>query len=193
LHSIIEKKKKNLGSFYKDFEDESNFTCNEFYEYNKDLIKEIENNSKAVNLKNITASLIELCEYTNITRYNDYRNVYEMHFQSIKNGMIYFKDTNYEGIINYIKTNPIISNVSLYFNTFIIYIISMINNKPHSEITLRLLDNLKFLIKLSGNIYLYYSIFAMILATIFYIPSINYLCDQIIILKNVFKISSNRE
>ena len=187
------KEKKNLGSFYKDFEDESNFTCNDFYEYNNDLIKEIENNSKAENLINITASLIELCEYTKITRYNNYRNVYEMHFQNIKNGMIYFKDTNYEGIINYIKTNPVISTVSLYFNTFIIYIISMINNKPHSEIIFRLLDNFKLLIKLSGCIYLFYSLIAMILASIFYIPRINYLCDQIIILKNVFKISSNRE
>ena len=187
------KEKKNLGSFYKDFEDESNFTCNEFYEYNNDLIKEIENNSKAENLINITTSLIKLCEYANITKYNDYRNVYEMFFQSIKNGMIYFKDTSYEGIINYIMTNPVISTVSLYFNAFIIYIISMINNRPHLEITKNLLDNLKSLIKLSGNIYLYYSLFAMILATIFYIPGINYLCDQIIILKNVFKVSSNTE
>ena len=187
------KEKKNLGSFYKDFEDESNFTCKEFYEYNHDLIKEIENVSKAENLRNITASLIELCEYANITKYNNYRNVYEIFFQSIKNGMTYFKDLDYEGIINYIKTNHIISNVSLYFNTFIIYIISMINNKPHSEITNKLLDNLKFLIKLAGSLYIYYSLIAMILANIFYIPRINYLCDQIIILKNVFKISSNRD
>ena len=187
------KEKNNLGSFYKDFEDESNFTCKEFYEYNNDLIKEIENNSKSKNLRNITSSLIELCEYTNITKFNDYRTVYEMHFQFIKNGMIYFKDSSYEEIINYIKTNLVISTISLHFNTFIIYIISMINNKPHSEIIFRLLDNFKLLIKLSGCIYLFYSLIAMILASIFYIPRINYLCDQIIILKNVFKISSNRE
>jgi hypothetical protein len=143
------KEKKNLGSFYTDFENESNFTCKEFYEYNNDLIKEIENNSKSENLRNITASLIELCEYTNITKFNDYRTVYEMHFQFIKNGMIYFKDSSYEEIINYIKTNLAIATISLHFNTFIIYIISMINNKPHSEIILILLDNFKFLIKLS--------------------------------------------
>jgi hypothetical protein len=187
------KEKKNLGSFYTDFENESNFTCKEFYEYNNDLIKEIENNSKAENLRNITASLIELCEFTNITKFNDYRNAYEMHFQIIKNGMIYFKDSSYEGIINYIKTNLAISSASLHFNAFIVYIISMINNKPHSEVTIRLLDNLKFLIKLAGIIYLYYALFAIIFATIFYIPNINYLCDQIIILKNVFKVSSNTE
>ena len=187
------KEKRNLGLFYKDFEDESNFTCNEFYEYNQDLIKEIEKNSKSENLRNITAALIELCEYVNITKYNDYRNVYEMYFQMIQHGMNYFKDFNYEGIINYIKTNPVISTISLYFNAFIIYIIAMINNKPHLEITNNLLENLKSLNKLSSCIYLYYPLVAMILATIFYIPSINYLCDHIIILKNVFKISSNRE
>jgi len=187
------KEKRNLGPFYKDFEDESNFTCKEFYEYNNDLIKELENNSKAVDLGNITASLIELCEYVNITKYNDYRNVYEMYFQIIKNGMLFFKDNSYESIINYIKTNPIISNISLYFNAFIIYIISMINNKPHSEVVIKLFLNLKFLNKVTSVIYLYYPLFVMILGMLFYIPRINYLCDQIIILKNVFKISSNNE
>ena len=120
------------------------------------MIKEIEKNSKSKNLRNITAALIELCEYVNITKYNDYRNVYEMYFQMIQHGMNYFKDSNYEGIINYIKTNPVISTISLYFNAFIIYIIAMINNKPHLEITNNLLENLRSLNKLSSCIYLYF-------------------------------------
>ena len=162
------KEKKNLGSFYKDFEDESNFTCIDFYNYNKDFIEEIENDTKAINLKNITGNLIRLCEYLKVSKYNDYRNVYELYFQYTKNGMLSFHDLSYEGIIYYIKHNLYISTVSLYFNFFMIFMISIINTKPHTEAINRLIFNLKLLISsLEILFFLYY--LGIILFSFFFI------------------------
>jgi hypothetical protein len=187
------KEKKNLGSFYKDFEDESNFTCIDFYNYNKDFIEEIENDTKAINLKNITGNLIRLCEYLKVSKYNDYRNVYELYFQYTKNGMLLFHDLSYEEIINYIKYYPYISTVSLYFNIFMIFMISIINTKPHAEAINRLINNLKLLISSSEFLFFLYYLSIIIFSYFYYIPGINGLCEQIFMLKNIFKISENRE
>ena len=187
------KEKKKLGSFYKDFEDESNFTCTEFYNYNKDFIQEIENDTKAINLKNITGNLIKLCEYSKVSKYNDYRNVYELFFQYTKNGMISFNDLSYEGIIYYIKHIPYISTVSLYFNIFMIFMISIINTNPHTEAINRLIYNLKLLISSSEILFFLYYFGILLFSNFFYIPGINGLCEQIFMLKNIFKISENRE
>jgi hypothetical protein len=187
------KEKKNLGSFYKDFEDESNFTCSEFYNYNKDFIQEIQNDSKAINLINITGNLIKLCEYSKASKYNDYRNVYELFFQYTQNGMLSFNDLSYEGIIYYIIHNPYISTVSLYFNIFMIFFISIINTKPHLEAINRLIYNLKLLISSLEVLFFLYYVNIILFSFFFYIPGINGLCAQIFILKNIFKISEDRE
>ena len=187
------KEKKNLGSFYKDFEDESNFTCSEFYNYNKDFIQEIENDTKAINLINITDNLIRLCEYSKVSKYNDYRNVYELYFQYTKNGMLLFNNLSYEGIIYHINHNPYISTVSFYFNIFMIFMISIINTKPHTEAINKLIYNLKLLISSSESLFLLFYFGIIIFSYFYYIPGINGLCEQIFMLKNIFKISEDRE
>ena len=187
------KDKINLGSYYKDFEDESNFTCSDFFNYNNDLIQEIENDNKAINLINITSNLIQLCEYTKVSKYKDYRNLYELYFQYTKNGMLSFNDFSYEGIINYIKYNPSISTVSLYFNIFMIFMISVINTKPHEEAIYKLIYNLKLLIISSEVLFLLFYLGIILFSLFFYIPGLNGLSEQIFMLKNIFKILENRE
>ena len=179
------KEKKILGSFYKDFEDEVNFTCSNFYYYNKDLIQEIENDTKAENLINITDNLIRICEYLDVSKYNNYRNVYELYFQYTKNGMSSFNDLSYEGIINYIMNNPTISTVSLYFNILMIFMISIINTKPHIEAINKLINNLKLLIYSSEVLFFLYYLSIILFSLFFYIPGINGLCAQISMLKNI--------
>jgi len=193
-YAVSQKRDKiNIGSYYKDFESETNFTCSDFYNYNKDLIQEIENDTKAIDLINITSNLIQLCENTKVSKYNDYRNVYELFFQYTKNGMLAFNDFSYEGIINYIKYNPSISTVSLYFNIFIIFLISIVNNKPHLEAIYKIIYNLKLLICSSEVLFTLYYLGIIVFSFFFYIPGINGLCDQIVMLKNIFKISENHE
>ena len=85
--------------------------------------------------------MIRLCEYSKVSKYNDYRNAYEIYFQYTKNGMLLFNNLSYEGIIYYIKHNPYISTVSLYFNIFMIFMISIINTKPHTEVINKLIYN----------------------------------------------------
>ena len=80
------KEKDILGKiFYFDF---SNFTCDNLFELNNDLIEELYRskiNNKQNNIKDI---LIIMCNISRITESNYTRAAFERHFQYIKNGLI---------------------------------------------------------------------------------------------------------
>ena len=75
-----------------------NFSCENLYYLNRENLDEISNNLN----KNITENLIQLCEKSRITESNDFRSVFERHFQNIKNGILSVEDYSYNGLLNII-------------------------------------------------------------------------------------------
>jgi len=161
-----------------------NFSCENLYYLNRENLDEISNNLN----KNITENLIQLCEKSRITESNDFRSVFERHFQNIKNGILSVEDYSYNGLLNIIMVQGILSKSSVFFNTIVIYILEITNSIPCKNSIKILLIRLKIFIQLTGVIFLLFDILSFIFVFFLYFRGIDNLCNQIFILKNVFKI-----
>ena len=188
------KKEKNyVGKLFIDFEDIAEFTCENLFNYNRYILDLVENNTKAIELKNITFNLISLCEYIKITESKDYRTVFERHFQYIRNGILSINDFSYNGLIDHINTNGMLSKITLFFDLIVSIIIEVTNIKPHKEAIHSIINRLKNLNIDSEIIFLLYDLIAILFVTLFYIPGVNKLCNQIFILRKTFKITEMQE
>ena len=187
------KVKNKIKILYQDFEDTSNFTCENLFKLNSKNIKEIEGYDKGNQLKNKTGHLIKLCELSQITESNDFRTVFERHFQYIRNGILSMNNFSYDGIIDHIINNGTLSRISLFFNSIIIYIIEITNKIPFQNSISKLLNRLEKLILISEIAFLCFYLVAIIFVIFLYIRGINQLCNQIFGLKKIFQIFELQE
>ena len=187
------KEKNKIGGLYQDFEDTSNFTCENLFKLNSEKIKEIEDNDKEKKLNNITGNLIKLCEFSKITESNDFRTVFERHFQYIRNGMLSINDFSYQGIIDHIINDGTLSKISLFFNSIIIYIIEITNKVPFRNSINKLLNRLEILIIISEIAFLLFDIIAILFVIFLYVKGINNLCNKIFCLRKIFQIFELQE
>jgi len=186
------KEKNKIPKVFQDFEAQSNFTCEKLFEFNYDNIQLIKENPKSKDLVNIEKNLIEVCEYSKLSEPNDFRIVYESHFQYIKNGILSINNYTYEGLIEHIIGKGTIAKISLFFNTIIIHILEVTNTLPHKNGINNLLRRYSHVIIFSESIYLLFALI-IIIFTIFFFSGINKKCNQIILLKQVFKIVEIQE
>ena len=181
------KEKNNIVNLFQDLEDYSEFTCENLYLYNDNYIKELEKEDINNNIVNITDNLMKICEYSKITKSKDYRTAYEIHFQFIRNGFLSIKNFSYAGLITNIIDNKYRTNLSLYFYNIVVFILEITNTIPHQTAFEKLISKFKLLFLLSHILFLLYYIIIILFAIFFYI-GINNLCNQIFILKKIFKI-----
>ena len=170
------KEKKSLGNFYSDLEDKSNFTCEKLFAFNNDHFKNIEKDPKAINLSYITYNLIKICQSTNIADTNDFRTVYERHFQYIRNGSLSINDSSYGGLLTHLITVGTLPRVSLFFNIIVINVIHAFYTVPHKDAIDNLIYNMKKLIQITEIVFLFIDIIAIFCVTLFYLPGIKKLC-----------------
>jgi len=187
------KEKNKIGGLYQDFEDISNFTCENLFKLNSEKIKEIEKKDKEKKLNNITGNLIKLCEFLKITESNDFRTVFERHFQYIRNGILSMNDFSYKGIIDHIKNDGTLSKISLFFNIIIIYIVEIINRVPFRNSINKLLNRLGILIIISEIAFLLFDLIVILLVILLYFRGINNLCGKIFGLRKIFQIFELQE
>ena len=186
------KEKDKIQSLYKDFEDFSNFTCEKFIEYNNDNMVSLSENPLSKNTGDIPSNLINLCIYSRVSESNDYRTIFERHYQYIRNGILMLDDYSYEGLINHIKDVGVISRISVFFNVMIMHILEVTNTLPHREGIANILFYLSTLILYSEIIFLCCDLISIIFSLFFY-KSINNKCSQILLLKQIFKIVEIQE
>ena len=186
------KEKDKIKSIYQDFEDYSNFTCEKFIEYNKENMIALAENPKAKETGDIPSNLINLCIYSRVSESNDYRTIYERHYQYIRNGILMLDDYSYEGLINHIKEGGLISRICVFFNVMILHILEVTNTVPHREGIKNILSYLSTLILYSEIIFICCDIISIIFSLFFY-KSINNKCSQILLLKQIFKIVEIQE
>jgi len=187
------KEKNKIGGLYQDFEDISNFTCENLYKMNIENIKEIEDNDKNKKLNNITGNLIKLCKFLKVTDSNDFRTVFGRHFQYIRNGMLSMNNFSYQGIIDHIINDGTLSKISLFFNTIMIFIIELTNNIPFRKSINKLLNRLENLIILSEIAFLLFDLIAILFVLFLYVKGINKLCNKIFGLRKIFQIFELQE
>jgi len=187
------KEKNKIGGLYQDFEETSDFTCENLFKLNSEKIKEIEENDKEKKLIDITGNLIKLCEFSRITESNDFRTVFERHFQYIRNGMLSMNDFSYNGIIDHIINDGTLSKISLFFNSIIIYIIEITNRVPFRNAINKLLNRLEKLIIISEIAFLLFDLIAILFVIFLYIRGINNLCNKIFGLRKIFQIFELQE
>jgi len=161
-----------------------NFTCENLYFLNSENLNEISKNFN----KNITGNLIQFCEKSRITESNDFRSVFERHFQNIKNGVLSIDDFSYKGLLKIIMEQGILSKSSVFFNIIVIYILEITNSEPCKNSIKKLLSRLKNSIHITEVIFFLFDVLSIIFVFFLYIKGIDNLCNQIFILKNVFKI-----
>jgi hypothetical protein len=187
------KEKNKLGGVYQDFEDTSNFTCENLFKIDSEYIKQIEENDRDKKLNNITVNLIKLCEFLKITGTNDFRTAFERHFQYIRNGMLSMNDFSYQGIIDHIINDGTLSKISIFFNTIIIYIIEITINEPFRNSINKLLSRLEKLIMNSEICFLFLDIISILFVLFLYVKGINNLCNKIFCLRKIFQIFDLQE
>ena len=187
------KEKDSLSAnFYEDFEDISNFTCDKLYELNIKKIEELYNSTVENQPINITEQLISICNNSRITESNDPRTVFERHFQNIKNGLVHIDDFTLEGLIQHLKKGTL-GKISLFFNIILIYLLELLHSRPHKYAIIRLLNLLKKYIEMTEITFIVIDIIFIIIIIFFFISRIKKYCDQILLLKNVFKIYEIQE
>ena len=186
---------KKVLKMFKDLDYVGDFTCQKLYELNNETISEIENKVHEKNyteLTNITNNLIQICENTKYTEAKDFRTIYQRHFQYIGNGILSLKDTSIKGLIDHIMNEGILSHISVFFSFVIKYIIKLTNTYPEEKAIKKLVNELKSLAQMSECTYLLYILIALFIF-VYFITDINRLCNQIFILKNIFKIFELQE
>ena len=187
------KEKNKIKTLYQDFEDTTSFTCENLFKLNNDSIKEILEYDKGNQLSNLTNHLIKLCKFSRITESNDFRTVFERHFQYIRNGILSMNDFSYDGLIDHIINDGTLSRISLFFNSIIIYILEITNKKPFENSISKLLNRLGSLILVSEVVFLCFDLVAILFVIFLYIRGINQLCNQIFGLRKIFQIYELQE
>ena len=187
------KEKNRIGGLYQDFEDISNFTCENFLKVIRQNIKEIEENDKEKKLNNIIGSLTKLCKFSKITESNDFRTVFERYFQNLRNGMLSMNDFSYQGIIDHIINDGTLSKYSIIFNCIIIYIIELTINMPSRNSISKLLNILQNQIIISELSFLLLDLIAILFVLFLYRRGINNLCNKFFNLRKVFQIFELQE
>jgi len=182
------KEKNKIPNLYQDFEDYSNFTCEKFIEYNEENIIALAENPLSKNTGDISSNLINLCIFSRVSESNDYRTIFERHYQYIRNGMLMMDDYSYEGLIKHIKDDGVLSRISVFFNVMILHILEITNTVPHRQGIKNILSNLSSLILFSEIIFLCCDLVSILFSLFFY-KSINNKCSQILLLKQIFKIA----
>ena len=190
LKSAFNKKKERneISSVYSDFDDKITFTCETLFELNYDNLEQIKNNSKSAELNDIKGNLIKLCENTGIDDFKDYKTVFEMHFQYIRNGMISLTDLTYPGLLEHFNSGGTISRMSLLFNCIVIYLIEIANEIPSRNGMNNLLHLLELSTRFTELFFLFFDIILINIVFFVYINNIKRYCKQIFLLMKIYKI-----
>jgi hypothetical protein len=185
------KEKSEITNIYSDFGDEE-FTCETFFEMNNENIEILKQNDDGRQLGDIKDKLIKICESSRLTETNDIITSLQRHYQRIKNGIVSINDFSYDGLINHIKSG-VHGQITIFFNCILIYVIEVTNNKPHKNG----IDNCLALfwrnILLTEGIYIGLIFVLIILSIFFFILNIKNYCEQLFLLKKIFKIFEIQE
>ena len=86
-----------------------------------------------------------------------------------------------------------LGQIIVFFNCILIYVLEVTNNKPHKKGVDNLMELFWRNILLTEGIYIGLDLFLIILSIFFFILNIKNYCDQLFLLKKIFKIFEIQE
>jgi hypothetical protein len=186
----FEKDSRKIGDLYQDFEDLSEFNCeNLYFAFQYEILEEVD---VLINEYNLKKKLADICEVSHITESKNAKTIYERHFQYIKNGMLSLNDFTFEGLNKNIDTG-LMGSILIFFVTTTIYVIEVTTNTPHKESIRKIMYLLSFNIIITEIMFLVFGVALILLIIFFYIYNINKFCNQIFLLKKTFNIFEMQE
>jgi hypothetical protein len=186
----FEKDSRKIGDLYQDFEDLSEFNCeNLYFAFQYEILEEVD---VLINEYNLKKKLTDICEVSHITESKNAKTIYERHFQYIKNGMLSLNDFTFEGLNKNIDTG-LMGSILIFFVTTTIYVIEVTTNTPHKESIRKIMYLLSFNIIITEIMFLVFGVALILLIIFFYIYNINKFCNQIFLLKKTFNIFEMQE
>jgi len=169
-----------------------NFTCKDLYEWNHDYIYELADFLENKNITNLVLNLFDICEYSRLAEFNDMNIVFQNHYGDIKNAIISIVDNSYEGLVNHIKEGKL-GRIKIHFNCVLLYLLNIISNVMHKieidDLIILLKENLALTLVVTFLSYL----ILIILVRWFFIRRLKIYCNQVLLLKKIFKIYEIQE
>ena len=169
-----------------------NYTCKDLYEWNHDYISELLNYSENKNITYIEKNLFDICEFSRLAEFNDMNIVFQNHYGDIKNAIISIVDNSYEGLVNHLKEGKF-GRIEIHFNCVLLYLLNIVSNIMHrieiDDLIILLKENLALTLVVTCLSYL----ILIILVRWFFIRKLKIYCNQVLLLKKVFKIYEIQE
>ena len=165
---------------------ENNEDCYDFYNnLNNDIFKELkekfaEEEEKFVN------TMILLCQYSEILKFNNYKAIFLKFFSLVQKGMESFNNIEYSDIINYINQKEIIE-IDLIYMTVNKYIIDIIIQQSKKNLILMMDQIWSYLIL--TNVIVYPLILILIIITFFvHVRNMNKDIKKFVHIRKIFKV-----
>jgi len=97
-------------------------------------------------------------------------------------------DFTYSGLLEHFNSGGTISRISLFFNCILIYLLEITIAIPHKKAMNNLFDLLILSIRLTEFFYLFFDIILISIVIFVYVNNIKRYCNQIFLLRKIFKI-----
>ena len=163
------------------------FSCENLYFMVNEDIEKLKLNPVIKGIDNIKEKMFNICEEAGLDFNNDIANAFAVHYQTIMHAINSITDYSYDGLINHLKKGLLgrtFVNLSLIIN----YITDVINVKLHKVEYDNLLGVLTYYLFTTISFLIVLYIVVVFIIAIFFIWRLKRLCQQIILLKQVFQL-----
>ena len=152
-----------------------------------DYIEKLKLNPVISHINDVEGNILKICQRTGLDYNNDIAIAFGDHYQNVIHAVNIINDFSYDGLINHLKKG-LFGKIFLKFNLILNYITDIINVKLHRVEYDNLLNVLtRYLFTtISILVVLYFVVNSLVI--IIFIWQLKKLCQQIILLKQVFQL-----
>ena len=168
------------------------FSCDNMYFMESDYIEMLGSNPEIKKIENLGDKMFKICDDTGWDFNHDIANAFAYHHQDVKNSIVLINDFSYEGLMAHLKEG-FYGQIKLKMNLILNFITDIINVKLHKVEYDNLLEVLAQYLIITIIIIIILYIIVIAIVILIYISRLKRLCDQIILLKQVFQICEVHE
>ena len=163
------------------------FSCDNLYYMENDYLEKLKLNPVIKHMDNIEEKILKICQGTGLDFNNEIAIAFANHYQNVIHAVNIINDFSYDGLIRHLKIG-LLGKTFLNFNLILNYITDIINVKLHKVEYDNLLNVLtRYLFTtISILVVIYFVVNSLII--IVFIWQLKKLCQQIILLKQVFQL-----
>ena len=192
-YAFIIKEKNELRKMFLVIKKKMNVTCDFLYNSNKIINKTIEKLENNYGIINSRENLIKVCKNERFFESNKIISIFEYHFQNIKNAILSLKDFSFRGLASHITSEIYAGKINIFFNCILIYVLDFVFNKPNNISINIFYSSLKKYLIITEVIFIVLDFLIISIILFSYIANIKNYCNQIVLLKTVFKIKEINE